>query len=175
MHVPLRPPARGRPLREIETWVFDLDNTLYPPTARVYREVEQRMNEFIMAELKIELDAAQALRKRFFEAHGTTLRGLMNEYGLAPKHFLDYVHELDLTPLPRDAALAAALAALPGRKLIFTNGRGAMPSACWRISASAKRSAPSTTSRRATMCRSRTRAAIARCSTGTASMPRAPR
>jgi putative hydrolase of the HAD superfamily len=117
-----QPLAGARPeLHEIETWVFDLDNTLYPATSTVYPEVESRMNEFIMAELKLELAAAIALRKRFFEAHGTTLRGLMNDYGLPPRPFLDYVHELDLSNLVRDEALSAAIAALPGRKLIFTN------------------------------------------------------
>ena len=114
--------ADGRKgLHEVDTWVFDLDNTLYPATSTVYPEVESRMNEFIMAELKLELAAAIALRKRFFEAHGTTLRGLMNDYGLPPRPFLDYVHELDLSGLERNEALGAAIAALPGRKLIFTN------------------------------------------------------
>jgi putative hydrolase of the HAD superfamily len=108
-------------LSAIETWIFDLDNTLYPASCSVYPEVESRMNEFIMAELKLDLAAAQSLRKQFFERHGTTLRGLMLDYGWAPQRFLDYVHELDLTPVPRDARLGAALAALPGRKLIFTN------------------------------------------------------
>jgi putative hydrolase of the HAD superfamily len=113
--------AAPRALGEIETWIFDLDNTLYPATASLYGEVEARMNEFIMTELKLDREAAQTLRKRFFELHGTTLRGLMLDYGLAPQRFLDYVHELDLSVLPRDARLAGAIAALPGRKLIFTN------------------------------------------------------
>src|SRR5665213_1075345 len=113
--------SSGRSLGEIETWVFDLDNTLYPATTTVYAEIETRMNAFIMAELRLDLEAAQALRRRFFEAHGTTLRGLMSEYGMSPRPFLDYVHELDLTPLAQNRPLAEALAALPGRKLIFTN------------------------------------------------------
>ncbi len=79
------------------------------------------MNDFIMAELKIDRATAAALRRRFFVQHGTTLRGLMLDYGLEPRRFLEYVHELDLSGLPRDARLAAAIAALPGRKLIFTN------------------------------------------------------
>ncbi|MGH7089888.1 MAG: pyrimidine 5'-nucleotidase [Stellaceae bacterium] len=112
---------KGRPLHEIECWIFDLDNTLYPATATVYPEVEARMNEFIAAELKIDLAAAVELRKRFFAAYGTTLRGLMNDYGMAPRPFLDFVHELDLSGLVRDERLAAALSALPGRKVIFTN------------------------------------------------------
>jgi putative hydrolase of the HAD superfamily len=117
----MSPKTKRRALHEIETWVFDLDNTLYPASSTVYPEVEARMNEFIMAELKLERAAAIALRKRFFEAHGTTLRGLMNDYGMAPRPFLDYVHELDLSSLARDEALGAAIAALPGRKIIFTN------------------------------------------------------
>jgi putative hydrolase of the HAD superfamily len=110
-----------RNLGDVACWVFDLDNTLYPATSTVYVEVEARMNDFIMAELKLDLASAIALRKKFFEAHGTTLRGLMNEYGLAPGPFLDYVHELDLSALEANAALHAAIGALPGRKLIFTN------------------------------------------------------
>jgi putative hydrolase of the HAD superfamily len=113
--------AKGRPLHEIESWVFDLDNTLYPATSTVYPEVEARMNAFIMTEFGLALDAAIALRRRFFEAHGTTLRGLMNEYGLPPRPFLDFVHELDLSGLTRNEALARAIAALPGKKIIFTN------------------------------------------------------
>ncbi|HXP30466.1 MAG TPA: pyrimidine 5'-nucleotidase [Stellaceae bacterium] len=112
----------ARPLREIETWIFDLDNTLYPSSCALYREVEARMTAFIMAELRLDSEAAHGLRRRFFEQHGTTLRGLMLDYGLEPKRFLDFVHELDLSPVPRDPELAAAIAALPGRKIIFTNG-----------------------------------------------------
>jgi putative hydrolase of the HAD superfamily len=117
----MNPQAERPELHEIETWIFDLDNTLYPATSTVYPEVEERMNAFIMAELKLELAAAIALRKRFFEAHGTTLRGLMNDYDMAPGPFLDYVHELDLSALAANEPLGAAIGALPGRKIIFTN------------------------------------------------------
>jgi len=114
--------GRGRPLHEIETWVFDLDNTLYPSSCNLFAEAEARMAAFIVAELKLDQDAAHALRRRFFLDHGTTLRGLMLEHGIEPQRFLDYVHDIDLSPVPPDPALAAALAALPGRKVIFTNG-----------------------------------------------------
>ena len=109
------------PLSAIETWIFDLDNTLYPSSCRLFAEIEQRMAAFIMAELKLDHDAAHALRRHFYTRHGTTLRGLMNEYGMTPARFLDYVHEIDLSAVKEDAALGAAIAALPGRKLIFTN------------------------------------------------------
>src|SRR5260370_26188874 len=117
------PSRRGRPLHEIETWSFDLDNTLYPASCNLFDEAEARMAAFIVEELKIELDiaAAHALRRRFFLDHGPTLRGLMLEHGIAPRRFLDYVHDIDLSPVPPDPALAAAIAALPGRKFVFTN------------------------------------------------------
>jgi putative hydrolase of the HAD superfamily len=80
------------------------------------------MTDFIMTELKIDAEAATALRRRFFQQHGTTLRGLMNDYGMAPTRFLEYVHEIDLSSVSPDPELTAALTALPGRKLVFTNG-----------------------------------------------------
>jgi putative hydrolase of the HAD superfamily len=114
------PPARS--FDRIDTWVFDLDNTLYPSSCRLYVEVEQRMARYIMDELKLDLEGAHALRRRYFQEHGTTLRGLMNEYGIEPQRFLDYVHEIDVSAVQPAPALARALAALSGRKLVFTNG-----------------------------------------------------
>src|ERR1700691_1666575 len=95
-------------LRETETWIFDLDNTLYPAGTTIYPEVERRMNEYIMRALNLPLAEAQELRRRFFLTHGTTLRGLMLDYGLPPGPFLDYCHDLDLAALPPDPRLAAA-------------------------------------------------------------------
>jgi len=115
-------PGGGRPLHEIEAWIFDLDNTLYPAECNLFAEAEVRMADFIVAELGLSHAEAHALRRRFFLDHGTTLRGLMMEHAIEPKRFLDYVHEIDLSPVPPDPALAATIAALPGRKFIFTNG-----------------------------------------------------
>jgi putative hydrolase of the HAD superfamily len=116
------PARRGRPLHEIETWIFDLDNTLYPARCNLFAEAEARMADFIVAELKLDHAAAHALRRRFFLDHGTTLRGLMIEHAIEPKRFLDYVHDIDLSPVPPDPGLVDAIAALPGRKFVFTNG-----------------------------------------------------
>ncbi len=116
------PTFRGKPLHEIETWIFDLDNTLYPARCNLFAEAEARMADFIVAELKIDHAAAHALRRRFFLEHGTTLRGLMLEHAIEPGRFLDYVHAIDLSPVGPDPALVEAIAALPGRKMIFTNG-----------------------------------------------------
>ena len=110
------------PLSHIETWIFDLDNTLYAGTCELYREIEQRMAAFIMEELQLDQEGAHALRRRFLDRHGTTLKGLMIEHGMAPERFLDYVHDIDLSAVEEDVELGEAIAALPGRKLIFTNG-----------------------------------------------------
>ena len=117
-------PRGGRPLAEIETWIFDLDNTLYPARCNLFAEAEARMADFIVHELGLTLTVADAhaLRRRFFLDHGTTLRGLMLEHGIEPRRFLDYVHAIDLSPVPPDPELVDAIAALPGRKLVFTNG-----------------------------------------------------
>ena len=115
-------PAGGRTLDEIETWIFDLDNTLYPARCNLFAEAELRMARFIMEELRLDHEAAHALRRRFFLDHGTTLRGLMLEHDIEPQRFLDYVHAIDLSPVPPDPALVDAIAALPGRKFVFTNG-----------------------------------------------------
>jgi putative hydrolase of the HAD superfamily len=112
----------GPAFAHVETWIFDLDNTLYPASCRLFDQIHERMTEFIGALLQVERDAAKAIQKRLFQTHGTTLRGLMIEHGTAPEAFLDHVHQIDLSGIPADPDLAAALAALPGRKLVFTNG-----------------------------------------------------
>jgi len=104
-------------------WLFDLDNTLYPASCRLFDQVDRRMGEFVQMALNLD-DPAQArhLQKKYLREHGTTLRGLMDNHGVAPDDYLAYVHDIDLSAVLPDPALDAALAALPGRKLIFTNG-----------------------------------------------------
>ena len=106
----------------VRVWIFDLDNTLYPSECDLFAQVDQRMGAFISDFLDVDRRQARAVQKRFFREHGTTLRGLMNVHGMDPAAFLDYVHDIDVTPVLPDAALDRALGRLPGRKLIFTNG-----------------------------------------------------
>jgi putative hydrolase of the HAD superfamily len=106
----------------IETWIFDLDNTLYPASSDLFPQISARMGGFIARRFDLDADAAGAMQKRLFRAHGTTLRGLMVEHGVDPHDFMAYVHDVDLSKLGPAAPLDAALAALPGRKLIHTNG-----------------------------------------------------
>ena len=105
-----------------ESWIFDLDNTLYPATVNLFSQIDQRMRAFIADALKLSLDDAFALQKRYYWAYGTTLRGLMLNHAIAPDQFLDYVHDIDHSVLGHSPHLDAALGALPGRKFIYTNG-----------------------------------------------------
>ncbi len=116
-------PAVGdRVLGEIETWIFDLDNTLYPASCRLFDQIHTKMTQFIADRLDLSPAAALLLQKTYFREHGTTLRGLMTIDRIDPDDFLAYVHEIDLSCVPPDPVLVAALAALPGRKIVHTNG-----------------------------------------------------
>jgi putative hydrolase of the HAD superfamily len=105
----------------IDTWVFDLDNTLYPASSKLFDQVSRRMTGFIAEYFDIAPDAALARQKDFFMRYGTTLRGLMIEHGMDPEPFLDYVHKIDVGLVDPNPDLALKLGLLPGRKLIFTN------------------------------------------------------
>lgn len=109
-------------LDHVETWVFDLDNTLYPASCSLFPQIDLRMRQFIAEALHLGLDEAFALQKRYYREYGTTLRGLMLVHGMEPAEFLAYVHDIDCSVLEPAPRLAEALAAIEGRKLIFTNG-----------------------------------------------------
>ncbi|HRO10921.1 pyrimidine 5'-nucleotidase [Amaricoccus sp.] len=106
----------------VETWVFDLDNTLYPPAIRLFDQIEARMAAFVMRTLGVDAARAGELRRQYWREHGTTLAGLMNLHGVEPGPYLAEVHDIDLTGIEPSPALAAAIAGLPGRKVVFTNG-----------------------------------------------------
>lgn len=109
-------------LHQAETWVFDLDNTLYPASSRLFDQVDWRITAFVAEYLKLDREEARRLQKQYFREHGTTMRGLMQLHGLDPADFLEYVHDIDLSPIAPDATLTTALERLPGRKIVFTNG-----------------------------------------------------
>lgn len=103
-------------------WVFDLDNTLYPPRARLFDQIEQRMTEFVMRSLGVDRARADHLRHQYWQTYGTTLAGLMREHQVDPLPYLEDVHDIRLDHLEPDSDLAAQIAALPGRKIVYTNG-----------------------------------------------------
>ena len=109
-------------LTHVDTWLFDLDNTLYPAESEYMALIEGKMTDFVERETGLPRDEARALQKKYYTEHGTTLAGLMAHHGMAPKAFLDEVHDVAMDRLVPDAALRAAINALPGRRLIFTNG-----------------------------------------------------
>ncbi len=115
-------PAPLEDLAAAETWVFDLDNTLYPASCRLFDQVDWNMTRFISKLLALPLEQARGLQKTYFREHGTTMRGLMTLHDVDPAAFLDAAHDIDLTPVDPAPRLDAALARLPGRKVIFTNG-----------------------------------------------------
>jgi putative hydrolase of the HAD superfamily len=108
--------------RHVESWVFDLDNTLYPADSGLFAQIDARMTVFVQNLLGVDAEAARSLQKAYYREHGTTLNGLMHLHGVEPDSYLSFVHDIDLSALARDEALGRALARLPGRRFIFTNG-----------------------------------------------------
>jgi putative hydrolase of the HAD superfamily len=105
----------------VDTWVFDLDNTLYPHHVNLWQQVDRRIGEFIAAWLKVAPEEARRIQKDYYRRYGTSMRGMMTEHGVRADDFLAYVHEIDHSPLQPNPAMGAAIAELPGRKLILTN------------------------------------------------------
>lgn len=106
----------------VAAWVFDLDNTLYPPQARLFDQIEVRMTQYVMDSLRVDRTEADRLRKHYWHTYGTTLAGLMREHGVDPAPYLTTVHDISLDHLEADAELAAHIRALPGRRIVYTNG-----------------------------------------------------
>jgi len=109
-------------LGHVDTWVFDLDNTLYPAEINLFDQVDQRMGEFIARELDLSFEDARRLQKKYYIEYGTTLTGLVSFHGIEPEAFLDYVHDIDVSMIKPSVELDALLAELRGRKIVFTNG-----------------------------------------------------
>ncbi len=111
-----------RAFDRVDTWVFDLDNTLYPHHLNLWQQVDERIRDYIADFLKVTHEEAFRVQKDYYKRYGTSMRGLMTEHGMKPDDFLDFVHQIDHSPLTPNAALGAAIERLPGRKLILTNG-----------------------------------------------------
>lgn len=114
-------PHLASDLAHVESWIFDLDNSLYPASSDLFALIDIRMGDYIQRLFGVDAAEARRVQKNYFHAHGTTLAGLMATHGIDPHDFLDFVHDIDLARLSADPALVAALDLLPGRKFIFTN------------------------------------------------------
>jgi len=106
----------------VTTWVFDLDHTLYPPHMALFDQINVKMTAYVMEALGVDRAEADRLRHRYWREHGTTLAGLMDLHGVDPGPYLEEVHEIDFSVLAPDPDLAARIRALPGRRIIYTNG-----------------------------------------------------
>ncbi|MCB1458627.1 MAG: pyrimidine 5'-nucleotidase [Nitratireductor sp.] len=106
----------------VTDWVFDLDNTLYPRHCDLFSQIDWRMTAYVAELTGLERDEARQLQKRLYREHGTTLNGLMREFAIDPLHYLADVHDIDYSRIEHNPALGEAIARLPGRKHIFTNG-----------------------------------------------------
>jgi len=113
---------RAADFKTIDFWVFDLDNTLYPASSGLFAQIDQRMRAYVRGRFGVSDDEAHAIQKGYYRQYGTTLNGLMCEHGVDPHEFLGFVHDIDVSPLKPDPGLAEGIAALPGRKVVFTNG-----------------------------------------------------
>jgi putative hydrolase of the HAD superfamily len=109
-------------LSHVQTWIFDLDNTLYRADAEFFSQIDRKMTKFISRYLALQPDEARMVQKEFLAEYGTSLSGMMAVHGMDPAEFLDYVHDVDLHMLEPDPKLREHIKALPGRKYIFTNG-----------------------------------------------------
>jgi len=108
--------------KHVQHWVFDLDNTLYPASVRLFDQIEVRMTKFVMDAVGVGKDEADALRVKYWKTYGTTLAGLMREHDVDPTPYLYDVHDIDFSVLPEDPSLASLISQLPGRKIVYTNG-----------------------------------------------------
>ena len=109
-------------LIEIKYWIFDLDNTLYSGQTKVFSEVDKRMSSFISEKLKIDIIEAKKIQKEYFYEYGTTLSGLMQKKNIDPNEFLEFVHDIDISWLPKDKLLRDELIKIKEKKYIFSNG-----------------------------------------------------
>jgi len=121
MNASARPPLIAK-FGHVDSWIFDLDNTLYPPDSGLWPAIEDRITLFLIEHSGLDGASARALQRYYYHQPGTTLPGLVDEDGLEPHAFLDFVHDIDRSDLAPNPALAEEIARLPGRKLIFTNG-----------------------------------------------------
>ena len=106
---------------KINTWIFDLDNTLYSADSGIFQQVHILMGEFISKYLNMDIKDAKKLQGKYYKQHGTTLRGLMDNHGIDPDDFLSEVHKLDYSIIGPNKKLNQELEKLNGRKIIYTN------------------------------------------------------
>ena len=112
----------GADLRHVRSWIFDLDNTLYPPETMFMKLVEKRINDYVVRTSGLHPDEALTVQKSYLRDYGTSLAGLMAHYRIDPQDFLAEVHDVPLDVLTPDPGIRAGLERLKGPRYVFTNG-----------------------------------------------------
>ena len=106
---------------KIDTWIFDLDNTLYSADSGIFQQVHDLMGKFVSKHLNVKIKKAKEIQRKYYKQHGTTLRGMMDNHGVDPEYFLKEVHKLDYSIVDSNKKLNEELKKLKGRKIIYTN------------------------------------------------------
>ena len=106
---------------KIDTWIFDLDNTLYSADSGIFQQVHDLMGKFVSKHLNVEIKKANEIQRKYYKQHGTTLRGMMDNHGVDPEYFLKEVHKLDYSIVDSNKKLNEELKKLKGRKIVYTN------------------------------------------------------
>lgn len=107
----------------MDVLIFDLDNTLYPAELQLFNLIDVRINRYMIEIVGIPAPEVDALRRSYWRRYGVTMQGLIRHHGIDPEDYLHYVHDVDVASrLTQDPVLRATLAALPQRKVVFTNG-----------------------------------------------------
>jgi putative hydrolase of the HAD superfamily len=119
---PAEKAENGPDFRHIDTWIFDLDNTLYRADSDLFALIDARMSAYVANLLGVTTEEARKIQKEYYRDYGTTLSGLIRVHGIDPETFLSDVHDIDLTQLEPDPVLNRAISRLPGRRFVFTNG-----------------------------------------------------
>ena len=109
-------------LLDIKYWIFDLDNTLYNGQTKVFSKIDKRMSSWISERFNVDLIEAKKIQKKYFYDYGTTLSGLMKKENVDPYEFLSFVHDVDISWLPKDHLLKEELIKIKEKKYIFSNG-----------------------------------------------------
>ena len=109
-------------LKNIKYWLFDLDNTLYSGDTKVFDQVDKKMSKFIAGKLNVSIEEAKKIQKNYFHEYNTTLNGMIKNHDIDANEFLEFVHDVDLSFLKKDAFLENQINKLNGKKIIFTNG-----------------------------------------------------
>ena len=107
--------AGGVRRQDIDTWIFDLDNTLYPAASDLFHQIDRRIHDYIESFLAIDQKTAADLKRRYYLEYGSSMRGLMIHHAMPPDDFLDFVHDIDFAPLDPNPRLRDAIAMRPTR------------------------------------------------------------